>query len=63
MLKINGKSGEAAGMSIAEYLSRENFDARAVAAAARNGRDELSSQHRNVAAIFSANLYHSFLRR
>lgn len=31
MLKINGKSVEAAGMTIAEYLDKENFDARKVA--------------------------------
>ena len=31
MLKINGKSVEAAGISIAQYLTRENFDARKIA--------------------------------
>jgi len=31
MLKINGEAVEAAGVSIAEYLTRENFDARKVA--------------------------------
>jgi len=31
MLKINGKPVEAAGMTIAEYLTKENFDARKVA--------------------------------
>ena len=31
MLKINGNSVEAAGMSIAEYLTKENFDSRKVA--------------------------------
>ena len=31
MLKINGKLVEAAGMTIAEYLDKENFDARKVA--------------------------------
>lgn len=31
MLKINGKSVDAAGISLAEYLSRENFDTRKVA--------------------------------
>ena len=31
MLKINGKSVDAAGVTIAEYLTRENFDSRKVA--------------------------------
>lgn len=31
MLKINGKLVEAAGLTIAEYLTKENFDARKVA--------------------------------
>lgn len=31
MIKINGKLIEAAGMSIAEYLTKENFDARKIA--------------------------------
>ena len=31
MVKVNGKSVEAAGVTIAEYLVRENFDARTVA--------------------------------
>lgn len=31
MLKINGKSVEAAGISIIDYLNQENFDYRKVA--------------------------------
>lgn len=31
MLKVNGKPVDAAGVSIAEYLARENFDVRKVA--------------------------------
>ena len=31
MLKINGQSVEAAGITIEEYLNKENFDARKVA--------------------------------
>ena len=31
MLKINGKMIEAAGISISEYLNKENFDPRRVA--------------------------------
>ena len=31
MLKINGKAVDAAGLTITEYLVRENFDARKVA--------------------------------
>ena len=31
MLKINGKSVDAAGVTIAQYLTRENFDSRKVA--------------------------------
>ena len=31
MLKINGKEVDAAGISIEEYLLRENFDARQIA--------------------------------
>ena len=31
MLKINGKEVDAAGISIEEYLRRENFDARQIA--------------------------------
>ncbi len=31
MLKINGKLIEAAGLTIAEYLTKENFDVRKVA--------------------------------
>ncbi|MBE8954737.1 MAG: sulfur carrier protein ThiS [Quinella sp. 2Q5] len=31
MLKINGKPADAAGLTVAEYLARENFDARKVA--------------------------------
>ena len=31
MLKINGKLVVAAGLTIAEYLTKENFDARKVA--------------------------------
>lgn len=31
MVKINGESVEAAGITVAEYLQRENFDSRRVA--------------------------------
>ena len=31
MLKINGKPVDAAGVSLAEYLDRENFDTRKIA--------------------------------
>lgn len=31
MLKINGKSVDMAGLTITEYLTRENFDVRKVA--------------------------------
>lgn len=31
MVKINGESVEAAGITVAEYLQRENFDSRRIA--------------------------------